>query len=946
MSKYLSSIFALSILTSFAPSRAEAETVPLPCEDASDPEQTESVLLCSAYQLELTNVIRIGDLSTLGIDTNLDGKPIAATESPIYIGNTRDGADGIIIDSGANFPGGVAFRRFLGTLDAPSVVTAGTQLGYLDFRGYSGGQFFNAGSLDMVVDPAIRFVDGGLPPTKMRFAVSDGKRVFIPVEITGSGGVEINAVTPSGYFGPGALGQPRLWVNQIESKWAAIFAGQPAEGPGFALRVHTRGQTGADFLIGGSSGPETGTFKFSVRGNGDVYAGGKLVLGVTDVGATLSSLDAAVAGAQSTADQALDTAQANAAELTAFASEGSGVAIVTGANSVAIGAGSVASDANTVAIGAPGSERRLTNLAAGIAATDAVTKTQLDTGLEAANTAISAAQTTADRAEASASQAQASADRAQTTAEQAQASADQAQTTADQALAAAGQSQSGANQAQATADQALASADQAQAAAGQAQATADQAQASADQAQTTANQALGTAQTNAKELTAFASQGTANAVASGANSVALGAGSVAAAANTVSIGTVGGERRLTNLAAGTNATDAVNKQQLDAALLGAGAGDYIAVNGQGAQPSAVAPDAVAIGALAVSDGAAAIAIGRGSAAQSASAVAVGPGAAARGQRSIAVGNLANAGSDAIAIGAAASATSVTAIAVGANATATGTNALVLGNGARGNGASAVALGDNSVANGEGAVGFGSNSVSTGTGSLAFGAAATAIRVNATAIGNNSLAEAASALAVGHNAAAVGAQSTALGANTIVRHENATAIGAGAQTTAANQVTLGGAGSSVRLGDVAASTAAQVGPVQAVTVDASGTLGRQSVASAQSVQAVDTALRQVAAIGDTQFLGLQGQVNTLFDLREHDRKDFKQGIAAVAAMAAPHFPSEPGRTSYASNVAVFRGEVGFSAGIAHRFDGDFALTAGATYAGGKNTAVRAGIAGEF
>jgi autotransporter adhesin len=202
------------------------------------------------------------------------------------------------------------------------------------------------------------------------------------------------------------------------------------------------------------------------------------------------------------------------------------------------------------------------------------------------------------------------------------------------------------------------------------------------------------------------------------------------------------------------------------------------------------------------------------------------------------------------------------------------------------------------------------------------------------------------MAIGNGTTASANNAIAVGANARAEFVNATAIGANTVATAANQITLGSSGTSVRIGDIAASTSAQVGPVQAVTVDASGTLGRQSVASAQAVQAVSSALQQVAAISDTQFTALDARVGTLFDLREHDRKDFRQGIAAVAAMAAPHFPSEAGRTSYASNVALFRGEVGFSAGIAHRFDGDFALTAGATFAGGKNTAVRAGVAGEF
>ncbi len=47
-----------------------------------------------------------------------------------------------------------------------------------------------------------------------------------------------------------------------------------------------------------------------------------------------------------------------------------------------------------------------------------------------------------------------------------------------------------------------------------------------------------------------------------ANSVALGAGSVASEANTVSVGSAGNERKITNVAAGVSTTDAVNYGQL------------------------------------------------------------------------------------------------------------------------------------------------------------------------------------------------------------------------------------------------------------------------------------------------------------------------------------------------------------------------------------------------
>jgi autotransporter adhesin len=71
-----------------------------------------------------------------------------------------------------------------------------------------------------------------------------------------------------------------------------------------------------------------------------------------------------------------------------------------------------------------------------------------------------------------------------------------------------------------------------------------------------------------------------NAIASGANSTALGAdtkatasgsvalgqGSVADRANTISVGAAGSERQITNVAAGTQTTDAVNVGQLNQGL--------------------------------------------------------------------------------------------------------------------------------------------------------------------------------------------------------------------------------------------------------------------------------------------------------------------------------------------------------------------------------------------
>src|SRR3546814_5258236 len=65
-----------------------------------------------------------------------------------------------------------------------------------------------------------------------------------------------------------------------------------------------------------------------------------------------------------------------------------------------------------------------------------------------------------------------------------------------------------------------------------------------------------------------------NAAATNQNSVALGAGSTTDRDNSVSVGSAGNERQITNVAAGTQLTDAVNVSQLTGVTdaLGGGAG--------------------------------------------------------------------------------------------------------------------------------------------------------------------------------------------------------------------------------------------------------------------------------------------------------------------------------------------------------------------------------------
>jgi trimeric autotransporter adhesin len=89
-----------------------------------------------------------------------------------------------------------------------------------------------------------------------------------------------------------------------------------------------------------------------------------------------------------------------------------------------------------------------------------------------------------------------------------------------------------------------------------------------------------------------------NASATATNSVAIGSGSTNTVANTVSFGSAGNERRLTNVAAGINATDAVNVRQLQSTVAGfqsqiGGLQNEITSNQQEARRGIVAAVAVA-----------------------------------------------------------------------------------------------------------------------------------------------------------------------------------------------------------------------------------------------------------------------------------------------------------------------------------------------------------------
>ena len=125
---------------------------------------------------------------------------------------------------------------------------------------------------------------------------------------------------------------------------------------------------------------------------------------------------------------------------------------------------------------------------------------------------------------------------------------------------------------------------------------------------------------------------------------------------------------------------------------------------------------------------------------------------------------------------------------------------------------------------------------------------------------------------------VKSQASGSGSGAKANTANSTAIGTGAETTRDNQIVLGRktvtangvttAGTSVTIADVAASTAAQVGPTDVMTVDASGTIGR------------DPSIRASIASLNTLTAKHTAEIANLFDLNEENRRQIGKGLSLL------------------------------------------------------------------
>ncbi len=412
-------------------------------------------------------------------------------------------------------------------------------------------------------------------------------------------------------------------------------------------------------------------------------------------------------------------------------------AMASAVNAVALGAGSVADRASAVSVGAVNAERQIINVAAGTQATDAVNRAQLDVVSET---------TAANKLQLEVVSEAAAVNKAQLEA---------VSETAD----AAGRYFQGEGLADGSDDAMVSGAGAV---------------------------AIGR-----------------SAVASAINAVALGAGSLADRDNALSVGAVNAERQIINVASGTQATDAVNKAQLDVVSETAdAAGRYF----QGEGVADGSDDAIA-------SGAGAVAIGRSAVASAINAVALGAGSVADRDNAISVGAV-NAERQIINVASGTQATdavnkaqldAVSGVAGGTgryfksngaadgsdDAIASGFGASAAGVGSLASGVESTALGNYNVAAGDYAIAVGYVNTANGVNSSAVGNFNQVDGENSSAFGFANVASGNNALVVGSNSIASGNGSLAAGNSAVASGSNAVALGSGSQALEDNVISVGG-----------------------------------------------------------------------------------------------------------------------------------------------------------
>lgn len=216
---------------------------------------------------------------------------------------------------------------------------------------------------------------------------------------------------------------------------------------------------------------------------------------------------------------------------------------------------------------------------------------------------------------------------------------------------------------------------------------------------------------------------------------------------------------------------------------------------------------------------------------------------------------------------------------------------------------------------------GTGTQATGTGATALGTNATAQGDNTTAIGNGAQARYAGSVAIGAGAKALADPTTAVGNDAVATGNNAVALGANTLAAGSNSVALGQGSVATRDNSVSVGNAA-TGQTRTIANVAPGVLPTDAVNLQQAQQLTAAAVSEARSFA-------------------------AKGVAAAMAMGDAPMPSAPGRTSWAAQLANYKGHSAMGASVVHRLATDMplALSAGVSGASGS-VGVRVGLKGEF
>ncbi|TAM50702.1 MAG: hemagluttinin domain protein, partial [Paraburkholderia sp.] len=401
-------------------------------------------------------------------------------------------------------------------------------------------------------------------------------------------------------------------------------------------------------------------------------------------------------------------------------------------------------------------------------------------------------------------------------------------------------------------------------------------------------------------------------------------------------------RQLTNVADGTGQNDAVTVRQLTGALqaFSVTATKYFHANSAATDSLAVGAESIAVGPTTVVNGDNGVGIGNGAivgqnapggvaigqAANSgqADAIALGSGSTANGAQSIAQGANANAGfAGAVAIGSGATSSAVDALALGAGASATFANSVALGSGsvtAIGALSNYVAYGLSSPQSSIGEVNVGGRQI-TGLAAGRLGTDAVnvsqlqAVQQQLTTLITQSGNFSSTSGSSSNPPASTGSNSSAGGLGSVASGSGSTAVGNNTQASGSGTTAVGAGATASGSGSTAIGAGSNDGGRSQVVAVGTSTSTRQIINVAAGTAANDAVNVQQLNNALTQANSYtDNQVAGIRNSLDSYRRDADGGAATAMAVAGLPQPTGPGRSMVAIAGSVYRGQSGQALGI--------------------------------